>query len=111
MPEEGHLPTERADRKMKSCETLPKTLPGTVCVQWLRCGRKNCRCARGEYHGPYHYRLWRENGRRRKAYVMPQELEQVRAQCQARRQNRREVQGWWDAWRQLLAAVREHEPT
>ena len=45
-------------------ETLPKTLPGAVCAQWVRCCRPNCRCARGHLHGPYFYRFWREGARR-----------------------------------------------
>ena len=66
-------------RENKKCvRMLPKTLAGIVCQQWVRCGRTRCRCGRGELHGPYHYRFWREGGRLRKAYVRPAELEQVR---------------------------------
>jgi hypothetical protein len=88
---------------------LPKTLPGTVCAQLVRCGRPGCRCARGSLHGPYFYRLWREGGRVRKEYVRPADLERVRAQCQARRQARRELAGWREVWRQMAAEVREVE--
>lgn len=72
--------------------TLPKPepLPGAVCAQWVRCGRPGCKCARGELHGPYYYRFWRERGRLRKAYVRPAEVEAVRAACEARRAKRRE---------------------
>jgi hypothetical protein len=93
----------------KTRDLLPKTLPGAVCVQWVRCGRPGCRCSRGQPHGPYYYRFWREGGRLRKVYVRPADLEEVRAQCEARRQARRELQRAWDIWRQLLAAVREVE--
>lgn len=54
---------------MESSNPLPKTLPGAVCEQWRTCGRKNCRCARGQPHGPYYYRFFRVNGRLRKEYV------------------------------------------
>ncbi len=49
----------------------PKTeaLPGSLQVEWRRCGKAGCRCARGERHGPYVYRYWYEGGRRHKAYV------------------------------------------
>jgi hypothetical protein len=93
----------------KTPETLPKPLPGVVCPQWVRCGRPTCRCARGELHGPYHYRFWREGGRLRKAYVRPAELEEVLARCEARRQARLELRAGWETWRNLLAAVREVE--
>ena len=56
-------------------EALPKTLPGVVCQQWVRCGRPGCRCARGQLHGPYAYHFARENGRLRKRYVGPADLE------------------------------------
>jgi hypothetical protein len=93
-------------------EPLPKApLPGVVRPQRTRCGSRGCRCARGELHGPYYYRFWREGSRLRKAYVRPEHLEEVRARCEARRQARRELKAFWETWRQLLAAVRELEQT
>jgi hypothetical protein len=89
--------------------SLPKMLPGAVCPQWVRCGRPTCRCARGKLHGPYYYRFWREDGRLRKAYVKPADLERVRAQCRARRLLQRTLQTDWDCWRQLVERVREVE--
>jgi hypothetical protein len=53
-------------------------LDGAICVQMVRCGKANCRCARGEKHKA-HYRFWREDGRLRKAYVRQSELEHVQA--------------------------------
>jgi hypothetical protein len=97
--------------RTKKCDPLPKTLPGVVLAQWVRCGRAGCRCARGSLHGPYYYRFWREGGRLRKVYVRTAELEEVRARCEARRRARRELRQGWDIWRQLLAAVREAEET
>jgi hypothetical protein len=72
-------------------KSLPDTAPlkGAICAQYVRCGNPRCRCRRGELHGPYHYRLWREGGRVRKAYVKPSELESVRAACAAYQENRR----------------------
>src|SRR5262249_5302566 len=92
-------------------EPLPKILPGVVRPQWVRCGHPNCRCARGELHGPYHYRFWRECGKLRKVYIRPEELEQVRARCEARRRARRDLLAAWDTLRALRAAVREVEGT
>jgi hypothetical protein len=85
-------------------------LKGTVCTQWVRCGRSNCRCATGRLHGPYHYRLWRVAGKVRKAYVRPADLDRVRAQCRARQEQRRALAAGWDQWRRLTAQVRELEP-
>jgi hypothetical protein len=73
-----------------TAKTLPKTLPGVVLVQWIRCGRRNCRCAGGKKHGPYFYRYWRQDGRLCKTYVPRDEVEAVRSQCRARQEAQRE---------------------
>lgn len=65
-----------------NCILIPKMLPGSVQAQWVRCGKPNCRCARGEHHGPYWYRFWWEDGRKHKAYVRKADLEAVQAACQ-----------------------------
>jgi hypothetical protein len=92
----------------KNPETLPKIpLPGVVRPQWVRCGRPNCRCARGDLHGPYFYRFWREGGRLRKEYVKQSEVEQVRACCDERRRSRQQLGAAWRQWRQLADALRQ----
>jgi hypothetical protein len=40
--------------------SMPDKLPGTVIRQYAKCGRPDCRCAQGELHGPYFYRVWRD---------------------------------------------------
>lgn len=88
---------------------LPKTLPGVVCQQWVKCGRPDCRCARGSPHGPYFYRFYREGGRLRKRYVRAADVGRVREQCEARRQARQVLADWCEVWRRLAAQVREVE--
>ncbi len=57
-------------------------LPGTVCEQFIQCGKPNCRCRDGLPHGPYFYRIWRGDGRTvHKVYVKRADAERVRAQC------------------------------
>ncbi len=73
------------DAVTESSKPLPKMLPGTICAQWKKCGKSNCRCARGELHGPYYYRFWWEGGRQRKSFIRGSEVEQVREACQAYR--------------------------
>lgn len=63
----GHLP-----RKIRP-------LPGCLSASLQRCGKASCRCGRGDLHGPYWSRFWREGGRRRREHVRAQDLEQVRA--------------------------------
>jgi hypothetical protein len=55
-------------------------LPGEILEQRVRCGRANCKCARGERHRAF-YRYWTEYGRQRKAYVRRADLEATRAAC------------------------------
>jgi hypothetical protein len=95
----------------KKPKLLPKTLPGVVCAQRVRCGRPNCRCAAGQLHGPYFYRFWREGGRLRKEYVRPADLQRVREACRARQQERSDLRSAWARWRELLTLLREVEGT
>lgn len=70
---------------------IPDRLPGTVLPQYVRCGKPNCKCARGELHGPYWYRFWHEDGwKLHKQYVRKADLEAVRAACAAYQQENRE---------------------
>lgn len=80
-------------------------LPGTVHVQWVRCGRANCRCSHGQLHGPYHYRFWREGGRLRKQYVKRSDVEAVTAACNARAE---QVQSQRDDMRAIMQIVKDN---
>jgi hypothetical protein len=84
-------------------------LTGTVHAQFVRCGRPNCRCREGHLHGPYFYRFWREGGKLRKEYVRPKDVNNIRAQCEARREARQHRRAGWDAWRNLVVGIREVE--
>ncbi len=73
-------------------KTTPAKLPGTVQPQWVRCGKRTCKCARGDLHGPYPYRMWRDQrGGQHKQYVKAADVEAVRAACQARQDEEREA--------------------
>ena len=54
-------------------------LKGEICEQYVRCGKKNCHCSEGKLHGPYYYRVFREEGRVKKLYVSRKDLPAVRA--------------------------------
>ena len=66
-----------------SYRPIPSILPGTVCVQYVRCGKPTCACRAGKLHGPYHYRVWRVGGAVQKVYVRPEEVQAVSAACEA----------------------------
>lgn len=86
------MPTEES----KSSKPLPKTPPGgmlngAVRAQYKRCGKKTCRCARGELHGPYFYRFKWHDGRVVKIYVRLSDVGEVRAACARYRKMQKEL--------------------
>jgi hypothetical protein len=58
-------------------QNIPAMLPGVVCVQYVKRGKK--------MHA-YHARFWRERGKLRKQYVRKADVEAVRAACAARQE-------------------------
>jgi hypothetical protein len=64
--------------------TKSAPLPGVLMAEYRTCGKSSCRCARGERHGPYWRRYWREDGLRRRSYVRIANVGGVAAQIAAR---------------------------
>lgn len=95
----------------KTGKTLPKI--GTVCAQWVRCGKPRCRCARGELHGPYYALFTRQGGRLRKRYVRLVDAPALMQKCDAWRTEervmRRVREDAWKHWRRLIKVVQEGE--
>jgi len=46
-----------------------KSVNKTYRREMVRCGKKGCKCAEGNLHGPYWYAYWTEGGRTRSQYV------------------------------------------
>lgn len=63
---------------------------GSVCRQYVRCSKSNCKCARGDLHGPYFYLFRREGRKLRKRYVRRSDVAAVREQCERARAAARE---------------------
>ncbi len=85
---------------------IPDRLPGTVIPQYVRCGKANCGCARGQLHGPYWYRFWREDPYvLHKEYVRKADVEQVRAACEAYAQDVREGRALLRTGRGLMGRI------
>lgn len=84
----------RVSPEIKPENSLPKIEPlrGAVCKQMKRCGKPNCKCAKGELHGPYYYRFYYRGGRQRKKYVKKDELSATFAACLAYKRNKQETQ-------------------
>ena len=83
----------RVSPRIKLENSLPKIEPlrGAVCKQMKRCGKPNCKCAKGELHGPYYYRFFYRGGRQRKKYVKKGELSATFASCLAYKRDRQET--------------------
>ena len=64
---------------------------GSLEARFVKCGRANCKCARGELHGPYFYHRYRSEGRRRRRYVKESKLEALRAGIAEYREQRAQI--------------------
>jgi hypothetical protein len=70
------LQTRRA-RLARRLPAVDTTLRGALHHQLRRCGKAECRCARGELHGPYVYLSVRTGARSRLLYVSAEVVEAV----------------------------------
>ena len=61
---------------------IPTALPGSLHAEYQRCGKPGCRCVRGQLHGPYWRRFWREGGRTRSEYIRLVDVPAVRQLCE-----------------------------
>jgi hypothetical protein len=99
----------------KRADSLPKIepLPGAVCRQMVRCGRENCKCSKGELHGPFHYRFYYVAGKLRKKYVRKQDLLAVIKACSVYKEQRvvwrTMIKDAQNQWRELRAQLKEFE--
>jgi hypothetical protein len=74
----------RKSEEEKSSDFLPKILDmagyqGSLQEQWVRCGKANCKCSRGQLHGPYFYLFVSMSDGLWKSYVRRSDLPAVRA--------------------------------
>ncbi|MGQ9638694.1 MAG: DUF6788 family protein [Thermodesulfobacteriota bacterium] len=66
---------ERLLRDIQGCSGM---LQGSLVALYRRCGKKGCRCERGEKHGPAYYLSYKESGVTKMVYVPVLRLEEVR---------------------------------
>jgi len=59
----------------------------TYRLEGVRCGKENCKCARGRPHGPYWYSYSRVNGKVRSQYVGKQLPREVENESQKRKRS------------------------
>ena len=100
-------PAKRARAKTENSNLQPKILPGYVRAERVKCGKPNCKCARGELHGLYFYRYTWSDGKRSKQYVKQAEVSEVRAACAAYRDLQSHVRAGRAEYKRTLAQARE----
>ena len=56
----------------------PKNMvDGSIYTVYKKCGNKNCRCARGKLHGPFHYLSRKVGGKTKLTFVRRADEEEV----------------------------------
>ena len=67
-------------REIQGCSEM---LQGSLVVLYRKCGKKGCRCERGERHGPAYYLSYKEGGVTRMVYIPVSRLEEVKRAMEA----------------------------
>jgi hypothetical protein len=62
-------------RKIQGCSGM---VQGSLVVLYRKCGKKGCRCERGEKHGPAYYLSYKEGGVTRMVYIPASRLGEVK---------------------------------
>lgn len=87
---------------------LEEVLRGSLVERYLRCGKPNCRCARGRRHGPLWYlTVTLGPGRTTGGVVSAQQLEQVRRGIERYRQVKQRLEQISNINRELLRRARK----
>jgi hypothetical protein len=81
-------------------------LPGHVERRRVRCGKLNCKCARGERHTA-HYRVWYDGGVRFRQYIPVRIVEDVRRACDEHRVLQARLRAGRADYRKTLRSARE----
>jgi hypothetical protein len=85
----------------------------TLLTTWVRCGKPTCRCNAGQLHGPYHALQWRDGVIQRRRYVRADDLPEVRAILENRRDERLAerlaLSQSLQSWRALRRLAHEYE--
>jgi hypothetical protein len=100
----------QTQRETKNGESTSKIEPleGYLEAQKVRCGKPNCKCSKGELHGPYYIRRWERRGKKCSKYVKKSELSTVIAGISARKQHREEMKEFVRSINDASALLRQY---
>jgi hypothetical protein len=65
----------RIMREIQGCSGM---LQGSLVTLYRKCGKKGCRCERGEKHGPAYYLSYKEEGVTQMVYIPVSRLAEVK---------------------------------
>lgn len=92
--------------KTESKNPAIKILSGFVASVRIRCGKPNCRCARGLRHQAY-YHVTYKSGTRVRKYVRRNRVAELREVCQVHRELQAQLRAGRAEYRKTLAMTRE----
>jgi hypothetical protein len=73
----------------------------------VRCGKSNCKCSKGELHGPYFYhRTWSGETHQRRYIKLADVLEMAQA-CENYRQLQASLRVGREEYKQMMAQMRD----
>ena len=81
-------------------------LKGHIQKRRVRCGKSNCKYAKGKLHIVY-YHVWREGGKRFQRYIKKSQLEAIITACQTNRTFQVQLRAGRAEYKQMLALARE----
>lgn len=63
---------------LQRLQQMDDVMPGSLVAARLPCNKGNCKCTRGELHGPTWRLTWNESGKSRILYIRQAELASVK---------------------------------
>lgn len=102
---------QRRVRSLKTKSANPATkmsdlMCGHIQKRRVKCGKPNCKCAKGFPHTAF-YHVWDADGRRYQKYVRKSEVETIRYKCEQYRQLQIKLRAGRREHKQMLARARE----
>jgi hypothetical protein len=96
---------QNANPDPKTEATSDRIMCGFIQQKRIRCGKPNCRCARGEYHTAF-YHVWYSGGFRFRRYVRRADVDELRAACLNYRNLQKQIRNGRQEYKQLFAYAR-----
>jgi hypothetical protein len=105
------LAGEQERKPMTETKPAQKTskivrLRGTLEAQMVKCSKPNCKCAKGNLHGPYFVLRVRVGENRWSKYIKKRDVLAVKLAIAADKQGRRRARREWDEAMKVLRGFR-----